>query len=107
MAHREFTDSRRITWAVWDVYPSLGDRRAIPGDRRQFMRESVDRRTAFNPARVSPEFARGWLAFQAGEERRRLAPVPAGWEQLEAEQLELLCQTAIPVGRPRGGGTLH
>jgi hypothetical protein len=101
MAHREFTDSKRITWAVWDVYPSLGDRRAMPGDRREYMRETLDRRTAFNPARVSPEFALGWLAFQAGEERRRLAPVPVGWHELAPEQLEQLCQAAMPVGRLR------
>jgi hypothetical protein len=65
------------------------------------MRETLDRRTAFNPARVSPEFAEGWLAFQAGQERRRLAPVPLGWEQLDESALEQLCQAAMPVGRSR------
>ncbi len=101
MAHREFTDSSRVTWDVWEVYPNLGDRRAAPGDRRRFIRESADRRTAFNPARVSPEYEHGWLAFQSGTERRRLAPVPIGWEQLDERGLEQLCRVATPVGRPR------
>lgn len=101
MAHREFTDSTQVTWYVWDVYPTLGDRRAPTGDRRRFMREAVERRTAFNPARVSPEYVHGWLAFQSGTERRRLAPVPQGWESLDARSLEQLCQVARPVGRPR------
>ena len=101
MAHREFTDSTEVTWNVWDVYPALGDRRTPTGDRRRFMRETVDRRTTFNPARVSPEYEQGWLAFQSSTERRRLAPVPEGWETLDAQSLERLCQAARPVGRLR------
>jgi hypothetical protein len=101
MAHREFTDSKRVTWNVWDVYPTLGDRRVPLGDRRRFMRETEERRESFNAARVSPEYLRGWLAFQSGEERRRLAPVPTGWEALDEADLERLCQVATPVSRPR------
>jgi hypothetical protein len=103
MAHREFTDSRRITWNVWDVYPALGDRRGPLSDRRHFRREAADRRTApdVTPLRVSPEYTHGWLAFQSGHERRRLAPVPEGWQVLDDPDLERLCQAARPVGRPR------
>jgi hypothetical protein len=103
MAHREFTDSRRITWNVWDVYPDYGDRRGLLGDRRHFIRETVERRAALDAARlrVSPEYVRGWLAFQSGNERRRLAPVPDGWDGLDDPDLERLCQAARPVGRPR------
>jgi hypothetical protein len=103
MAHREFMDSSRITWEVWDVYPALGDRRGPLGDRRHFMRESADRRAVLGVAgvRVSPEYERGWLAFQSGLERRRLAPVPSGWEGLDPPDLERLCQAARPVGRAR------
>jgi hypothetical protein len=101
MAHREFTDSERTTWMVWEVYPMLADRRASPGDRRSYTRETAERRTAFNPARVSPEYARGWLAFQSGLERRRLVPVPSGWDALDERDLERLCKAATPVGRPR------
>jgi hypothetical protein len=103
MAHREFTDSNWVTWNAWDVYPSLGDRRRPCGDRRVFIREAGDRRTLRTGAgvAVSPEYARGWLSFQSGDERRRLVPVPAGWEELDASELERLCQAARPVGRCR------
>jgi hypothetical protein len=83
------------------VYPLLGDRRGPMGDRRSFIREDVERRTAFNLAHVSAEYASGWLTFQSGSEKRRLAPVPEGWESLDGAGLEQLCQAATPAGRPR------
>src|SRR3712207_6396293 len=101
MAHREFTDSRRVAWVVWDVYPTLGDRRRSPDDRRQFVRETDERRAAFNATRLRPEYVGGWLAFESRGEKRRLAPVPLGWEQLDEHDLERLCNAAVPVGRPR------
>jgi hypothetical protein len=102
MAQREFIDSKRTTWTVWDVYPTLGDRRGPFADRRHFLRETVERRAiTASSLRVSPEFAGGWLAFQAGEERRRLAPIPIDWEAATPSQLEQLCAAATPVGRPR------
>jgi hypothetical protein len=101
MAHREFTDSKQVSWNVWDVYPALGDRRTSGVDRREYRRETEDRRTAFNAARLSPELAQGWLAFQSPQERRRLVPIPRGWEALDPMSLERLCQAATPVGRGR------
>ena len=101
MAHREFTDSRQVSWVVWDVYPTLGDRRRSAEDRRRFHRESDERRTAFNPTRLRPEYVDGWLAFESRGEKRRLAPVPRGWEQLDERDLERLCDAAVSVGRPR------
>jgi hypothetical protein len=101
MAHREFTDSKRVTWVVWDVYPTLGDRRRSLEDRRRFLRETEERRTAFNATRLRPEYVNGWLAFESPVEKRRLAPVPEGWEQFDERDLERLCDAAVPVGRPR------
>jgi hypothetical protein len=103
MAHREFIDSRHVTWDVWDVYPTLGDRRGSLADRRHFIRETVERRTMLGAAglRVSPQYTHGWLAFQSEHDRRRLAPVPDGWEELDEAELERLCQAATPIGRPR------
>ena len=101
MAHREFKDSKQVSWDVWDVYPALGDRRTSGVDRREYRRETEDRRAAFNAARLSPELAQGWLAFQSPGERRRLVPIPRGWEALDPMALERLCQAATPVGRAR------
>jgi hypothetical protein len=42
----------------------------------------------------------GWLAFDAGQEMRRLAPIPDGWELMSDRQLLALCDTAEPARRP-------
>jgi hypothetical protein len=38
-------------------------------------------------ANVRPEYAGGWLSFHCGASRRRLAPVPRGWESADEDQL--------------------
>lgn len=45
---------------------------------------------------LSPEFAHGWLAFQAlgGKEKRRLAPIPPAWRLLKDEDLAKLVDSA-------------
>ena len=47
----------------------------------------------------------GWLTFQSGAARRRLAPIPNGWTEASASRLELMCKAAEPTLRetpPRG-----
>jgi hypothetical protein len=96
-----------VHWQVWSVIPGTrkdGERRR-GGDRRSpdpvFLyrgpdrREAVDRRSA--AVTVSAAFAAGWLVFQAPHERRRLAPIPAGWETLSSDDLARLCERATPV----------
>lgn len=82
MAHRTFSDRRGVAWEVWDVFPRL-----MPGTTR---REA-------GPAAIDGQLVEGWLAFQAGESRRRLAPVPAGWEEATEEQLQRWCSEALAV----------
>jgi len=50
-----------------------------------------------------PELAGGWLSFEYGSERRRLAPIPHGWETIGVEELVELCRRAKPTrrGQPR------
>ena len=44
----------------------------------------------------------GWLTFLAGEDKRRLAPVPLYWLNASEAELTVLLQTAKPVGaRPQ------
>jgi hypothetical protein len=69
MRVRDFTDSAGLHWRVWATMPS-------------------------SPHLVSPELHDGWLTFDSGSSRRRLAPIPPNWDQLSAERLQLLCQTA-------------
>ena len=82
MAHRTFPDARGATWDVWDVIPRLI--------------ASEIRRDA-GQASISGPLAQGWLAFQAGEIRRRLAPVPDGWEGASDEELRRWCDAAEAV----------
>jgi hypothetical protein len=83
---REFKDTNGVEWLVWDVYPSGGT-----GEQR-----ISDPGAAF-PHR---ELADGWLCFESGAEKRRVAPIPNGWEQFSPTQLEQLCASAGYISRP-------
>jgi hypothetical protein len=103
MPHRQITDSKRTTWEVWDVEPSHADRRMSGGDRRQSRRTSGERRrvTDRSRVRIKSDLAHGWLAFESKHDRRRLAPIPTGWEALDEAALERLCEQAQSIGRAR------
>lgn len=99
MALREFTDDRGRQWKVWDVYPTLAERRERnagppPGTRER--RRYVEARTP-----LSPKMARGWLVFEASNgERRRLAPIPGGthaWNAASDDMLRTWCSLARPA----------
>jgi hypothetical protein len=59
MTTRNLIDSSGTIWEVFEVYPG-------------------EKRTA---DRVPAAFREGWLCFQSFTERRRLAPIPKGWEE--------------------------
>jgi hypothetical protein len=104
MTHRQFTDSRRVTWEVWEVAPSHAERRRAERERRRSRRLGSERRGAIDGTlriRISSELAHGWLCFQSEQEKRRLTPVPDGWEQLDDAGLERLLREATLTGRPR------
>ena len=83
MAIREYTDSRRVEWRVWDVTPS--QMHPLARDE-QFLEEMHD----------------GWLVFESTREKRRLnAPYPRDWREFDIPHLEELCQMASPVLRRR------
>lgn len=73
MPIREFTDAGGVHWQVWATTPTRGN--------------------------VRPQFASGWLAFESGAERRRLAPIPPGWTDCDDGALRLLLQQAVPLVR--------
>jgi len=75
MAIREIT-VEGVPWMVWQVTPSSSSRLALTG--------------------AAEAFLEGWLVFECEVEKRRLAPVPAGWaEWTDAELLRSLA--AAPV----------
>ena len=96
MAHRTIVDDRKQVWDVWEVIPArldgavLTDEPYPPRPRRS------------DPVRrlIVPESLQaGWLAFQCGEERRRLAPPPAAWHELSDLELLRLMTSATPIHR--------
>jgi hypothetical protein len=103
MPHRQFVDSKQTKWEVWDVEPGESERRRSAGDRRRSPRTSGERREVDDRSRVriKSDLAHGWLAFESKHDRRRLAPIPIGWEALDASALEQLCEQARSIGRPR------
>ena len=96
MAIREFTDGRGRYWVVWEVYPTLGERRRRNAGPPAGIRER--RRFVENRPRLSPKMERGWLAFEASDgERRRLAPIPDSpteWALASEDQLRTWCAMA-------------
>ena len=78
---REFTDSAGIAWRVWDTRPTT--------------------------AAVRDAYLDGWLTFEqqaplGRAPRKRLVPIPDGWEDLREDDLRRLCLKAkAETPRPR------
>lgn len=89
MPHRSFRDEVGRSWDVWEVVPTAVERRIARGARRPPV---VERRKVQEHRVVVPDrLQQGWLAFQSGTERRRLAPIPGEWDDMTgSELLELL-----------------
>jgi hypothetical protein len=79
-ARHAFTDSGRTVWNVFDVYPA-SDPSAV--------------------SRLAPSFQHGWLCFESAGEKRRLSPIPWGWDSLADHDLEELLGRAEVVAVPR------
>jgi hypothetical protein len=99
MPHREIRDVEGIPWEVWQVTPTMVERREtdtgphpVEGERRI--------RPAFR-AVLPQSYREGWLAFRSPAERRRLAPVPQEWDQLTDTRLLELLALSEAVGEPR------
>lgn len=113
MALRSFRMPDGTVWNVWEVtsasLPGAFPRPRVRERRGQnvFRYTGPERRTAqrrLAPARPSvlaPEYQAGWLIFQCGEEKRRLAPPPSGWESLPDDRLAALCRRAVAAAPAR------
>ena len=53
------------------------------------------------------EYSAGWLLFVSGDERRRLAPYPAGWRLADPARLRCWVNDALPVRTTRDGASMH
>src|SRR5688572_2980141 len=84
MALREFTDRSGSRWRVWDIRPEQMHAAVRAEDHLQ-------------------NVLNGWLAFESVQsgEKRRLVPIPGGWETASEAELDRMLARADPV-RPEG-----
>jgi hypothetical protein len=109
--HRTFLDDLARLWNAWDVIPAWGERRTAERRQRSEASDSngVDRRgqqrRRMRGIRIAlpPRLAHGWVAFECGDERRRVAPIPEQWVDLSETGLRDLWREAeqLPPRRKR------
>jgi hypothetical protein len=82
---REFTDEQGRRWIAYTVGTAA---HGVNASRRY----------------LPDEYRNGWLAFESGERKLRLAPVPAGWADMTDDQLRGLLGQARPTEPTRPTG---
>jgi len=95
MRRRTFSDRTGRAWMVSESPPrvlTLIIRRERPGDHRSGAR-------ALAPGRIARSLEASGLQFESSHERRRVTPIPFGWEQMSDDVLEDLlgASTVTPV----------
>jgi hypothetical protein len=92
MALREFTDRAGREWRVWDTHPKthIG---GVTSRSAKFL-ANAERLTSeggevpTTPQLYTPGREGGWLTFTCGTDKRRLSPIPGGWETASRDDLE-------------------
>jgi len=79
MALRTFKAGDGTIWNVWNVVPTLGRN---------------ERRLSLGVGMIE-----GWLCFDSGVSKRRIVPVPQGWEEWSEGELEAALSSAHEVRR--------
>ncbi len=86
MGVRSVVDGSGIEWQVWEVRPSWAGRRTPA--------EGMPPVGAALPS-LAPHLEGGWLTFQSPRgDRRRIVPIPTGWEALDEPGLRRLLERA-------------
>ena len=102
MTHRKIKDGDGRSWDVWEVYPSAVEQR-MSGEYPAMPAGGATKERREVRLLVPSALQQGWLAFQSGAERRRLAPIPENWTALDdAALIVLLCQAdRLGDGKPK------
>ena len=103
---RTFTDADGVAWQVWEVRPTLVERRRLR-ERRTVARTDAPRRQVNAPrpiVAVHESLRDGWLAFRSDTEHRRRAPIPDGWSGMSDRELCALLAGALRFERGRRAG---
>src|SRR5438105_3639778 len=101
MAHRTFRDEHGREWEAWEVVPTAVERRMARDGGRRTTAPNDRRKGQETRVLVPDELQRGWLAFQSGLERRRLAPIPDDWVDMTVDELADLLKHAERRTRAR------
>ena len=86
MALKEFRTSDGRAWRVWETHPTETRDSNATSLRARFLARHPEE-SAADFGLVSRRRLGGWLTFATSNERRRLSPIPAGWE--EADEIGL------------------
>jgi hypothetical protein len=87
MAVRTFESPEGTTWTAWEVIPA-----------------QVSEFRSTHGSHLPAQMAEGWLCFDCGSEKRRLAPLPSDWAGRTQAELWFLCRAADPVRARTPGG---
>ena len=93
-------DEQSVWTEFLDRSHAVEGRRFISGSEIWTVLEiSVDYLRSFGlpPGALEPELQQGWLSFECGDVRRRLAPIPERWREMLPGELQELCRRAKPV----------
>jgi len=99
MTLRKVVDADGVTWELWEVQPSLVEKR--DADEGSPDNTGERRKVRSVRMRVSPTMREGWLAIRSATERRRVAPIPEGWHDLSDEALLRMVARADSPGPAR------
>ncbi len=91
---RTLRDPAGEEWVVWEVHAALAERRASRERRRRRDAARDRRENVVDLAAVVRESLGGWLAFRGRRERRRVVPIPHGWESMSDDELLALLRSA-------------
>jgi hypothetical protein len=103
MTHRKIKDGLGKAWDVWEVYPSAVEQRMSGEHPAVSHSDGSPASKREVRIRVPSALQEGWLAFQAGAERRRLAPIPVNWSSLDEQSLITLLARADRLTDGDGG----
>ncbi|HEY8851377.1 MAG TPA: hypothetical protein VIM36_04285 [Gemmatimonadaceae bacterium] len=88
MPMREFADSLGQVWQAWDTHPKgVGHLSKGESAFTRFVANTA-KREGREPTTVRDQYAAGWLTFKLANDRRRLTPIPDGWELADDATLQ-------------------
>ena len=95
MPLREFADSLGQVWQAWDTHPTAGGHFSKGESAFTRFVASTAKREGREPTTVRDQYAEGWLTFRLANVRRRLAPIPVGWDGADDSTLRIYLNLAI------------